>query len=244
MRAELVFRLLGDSLTQVGAFLVRVGFTAAQPTWPSGPLPGPHAHDAARIQVAAIARWLEHGGCGVHRMEDELHAFCARAWLDLSTHALYHLDGHPDVGPDVLARDSRRINGFIAFWSTPHVLPGGLTVDYRRPRRLQPPPRQEGDSTMPTPSPATNGGEQPKIDTSGPIMTDELVDVLLHAGFTRADPPVTFTTEWVTVTIDHTRHITVTRHALAQTLWKARFSPSAPQVLLVSALRVAGITIP
>ncbi len=173
-------------------------------------------------------------------MEDDLHAFCARAWLDLSTHALYHLGGHPDIGPDVLARDVRRIRGFLAFWSTPRVLPGGLIVDYRRPRRPQPLPRQEGDPAMPTPTPADG---HPEFDSTDPVTTEELVDVLLDAGFTRADPPVTFTTERVTVTIDHTRHITVTRRAMMQSLWEARFSPGTPQVLLFSALRVAGITI-
>ncbi len=242
LRPERVFGLLTDSLTQVRAFLTRVGFAPAQPVWPSGPLPDAGAHRAARDQVAAVARWLEHGGCGVHRMEDGLHAFCVRAWLDLSTHALYHLDGHPHVGPDVLARDVRRIAGFIAFWSTPRILPGGLTVDYRRARRPQPLPRQEGDPPMPTFSsmPASED-EQSAVD---PTTADDLVDVLLDAGFTRTDPPVAFTTGRVTVTIDHTRHVTVVRRAVTRTLWEARFSPETPQALLVSALRVAGVTIP
>ncbi len=236
LRPEQVFGLLTDSLTQVRAFLTRVGFAPAQPAWPPGPLAGPAAHHTARAQVAAGARWLEGGGSGVHRMEDGLHAFCARAWLDLSTHALYHLDGHPYVGPAVLARDIRRITGFIHFWSTPRRLPGGLTVDYRHPRRLSTLSRQEGDPAMSlSPTPASDDAQS----TYG-----DLVDVLLHAGFTRADPPVTFTYGQVTVTIDHTRCATVTCRPPTRAVWEARFSPDTPPVLLISALRVAGVTLP
>jgi hypothetical protein len=130
---ERVFGLLGGSLAQAGEFLARVGFTPAQPAWPSGPLPDAEAHHAACVQVGTLARWLEAGGGGVHRMEDALHGFCARVWLDMSTHALFHLAGHP-VDAAVLDRDARRISGFIAFWSTPRLLPGGLRVDYRHPR--------------------------------------------------------------------------------------------------------------
>jgi hypothetical protein len=240
LRPERVFRLLGDSLAQAGEFLARVGSLPAQPAWPAGPLPDQAAHHAARAQVGALARWLESGGAGVHRMEDALHGFCARAWLDLSTHALYHLAGHPAVNAGVLDADTRRITEFIAIWSTPHALPGGLRVDYRHPRRRHrtPPrsPRQEGDPAMTLPTPADD--DQPATDPA--VVIDDLVDVLLDAGFTRTDPPVAFATDRVTVTIDHTRHVTVAD----RDRWEARFSPATPQVLIISALRTAGITVP
>jgi hypothetical protein len=169
-------------------------------------------------------------------MEDALHGFCARAWLDLSTHALYHLAGHPAVDKAVLDRDVRRLAGFIRFWSAPRTLPGGLRVDYRHPRRRHPPPRQEGDAAMPTPTPAPDDAAEPAVD---PAAAGDLIDILLDAGFTRADPPITFTAGRVTVTVDHTRHVTVADRGR----WQASFSPGTPQVLIVSALRVAGITL-
>jgi hypothetical protein len=91
--------------------------------------------------------------------------------------------------------------------------------------------------TTPTPAP-TPDDAAPAVDPAA--AAGDLIDLLLDHGFTRTDPPVTFTAGRVTVTIDHTRHITV----IDVDRWQARFSPGTPQVLLVSALRTAGITIP
>ncbi|WP_322770160.1 hypothetical protein [Frankia sp. Cr1] len=246
-RTAHVLDLLGRSLRHVHEFLTRVGFTPDQPPWPTGPLTGTGALAAARNQVGIVAGYLADGGCGAHRMEDELHAHCARAWLDLSTHALYYTDGQPGIDAPTLARDVHQLDGYLAFWSQPRILPGGVRVDYRQPRRRRTSPRppaprpKEGTLIMPI-APAT-GDDDPGTH---PVTAEDVIDLLLDAGFTRADPPVSFTAGNIHVTLDHQRHITVSHRHLSdlQPGWEARFSPDTPQVLVVAALRVAGVTIP